>query len=130
MKLRIMGDSIRLRLARSEVRALEQGGRVAQSTRFPGGESFTYELVSSPAAADASARFQASRLTVTLPRDTAMSWCRSETVGIRAAPSLQTGELSLLIEKDFPCLTPRAGEDESDRFSRPAGQADECGTAD
>jgi len=48
----------------------------------------------------------------------ARRWAESEEVGIAATVGLGDGALALLIEKDFPCLTTRPGEDDSDAFGR------------
>ena len=40
-------------------------------------------------------------------------------MSLRGEQSLGDGTLSLLIEKDFKCLTPREGEDEYDGFANP-----------
>jgi hypothetical protein len=64
------------------------------------------------------ASFEAGTLTVSLPPDAARRWGTSEEVEIRATLPLDGGTLELLIEKDFPCLTARPGEDDSDAFRR------------
>ncbi len=118
MKLRIRGDSVRLRLTRGEVQALVQGGAVRERTRVPGGTAFGYELLSDPAAAAVAVRFDGGVLAVTVPAATAAAWAGSEEVALGAELPLPGGALSVLIEKDFPCLTVRAGEDDSDAFAR------------
>ena len=45
MKLRIRGNTLRLRLTRSEVDLIGQGEIVAEVTPFPDGSQFRYELV-------------------------------------------------------------------------------------
>lgn len=44
MKLRLLDDSIRLRLSRSEVVAGGEGSIVEGRTRFPDGSKFTFAL--------------------------------------------------------------------------------------
>jgi hypothetical protein len=56
-----------------------------------------------------------------------IEWCRTEQVGIAAtvtAPGRE--ELSVLIEKDFRCIDPPAGEDQSDTFANPGDQNPGC----
>ena len=49
-----------------------------------------------------------------------MQWADSEQVSIEAVQTIDDGsELKILVEKDFACLTPREGEDESDLFPHP-----------
>ena len=66
-------------------------------------------------------------VTVGLPRADAARWFAPYEVGVRGELVLPDGErLSLLIEKDFPCLTARPGEDDSDAFPRPEGEVPRC----
>ena len=116
MKLRIRGDSVRLRLTRGEVKALLETGSVGEATRFPAGSAFQYRLTAAADCKEAGARFEAATLTVALPAELARQWGESDEVGIRLALALTHGELGILIEKDFPCLTARPGEDDSDAF--------------
>lgn len=117
MKLRIRGDSIRLRLTRGEVAELLERGEVADATHFPAGPALGYRLCADPAAATVSAAFEAGTLQVRLPRATADGWGRSDEVAVRGAVPVGAGSLSILVEKDFPCPTSRPGEDDSDAFS-------------
>ena len=117
MKLRIKGDSVRLRLTRSEVRALLDAGVVAEATHFPGGTELQSVLRTLRGASGIAASFEAGTLTVSLPMEAARRWGTSEEIEIRATLPAGRGALELLIEKDFPCLTTRPGEDDRDRKS-------------
>jgi hypothetical protein len=118
MKLRLKGDSVRLRLTRAEVRSLLEAGVVEEATRFPGGAQLRSVLSTPRDASGIAAGFERGTLTVSLPADVARRWGTTEDVEIRATLPLEGGALELLIEKDFPCLTARPGEDDSDAFSR------------
>jgi hypothetical protein len=48
MKLRLQGNSVRLRLTRSEVERLRDTGIVEESVDFGGGEVLAYRLQSRP----------------------------------------------------------------------------------
>ena len=48
MKLRIRGNTLRLRLSRSEVDSVGQGKEVEESTSFPGGGKLQYVLRQTP----------------------------------------------------------------------------------
>lgn len=120
MKIRIQDNSIRLRLSRSEVQALAADGRVASVTQFPGGPAFHYRVESSPASVMAVASFIDGCISVRLPERSVLAWAASEQVSLSGEQMLENGEqLILLIEKDFACLTPREGEDESDLYEHP-----------
>lgn len=124
MKIRILDDSIRLRLTRGEVERVGKGEVVEGATHFPGGASFRYALergdVEQPGA-----RFDQGRIAVVLPHGTAQAWADGNDVGIEARPAVDGDTtLRLLIEKDFKCLAPRDGEDDTDAFEHPlAGEA-------
>lgn len=117
MKLRIRGDSLRLRLTRGEVRQLRETGSVVETIHFGAGE-LHYELRSADVPAPI-ARFDGARIEVSLPRAQANAWADGDDVGIATEQALPHGRLSLLIEKDFRCLAPRDGEDDGDAFPHP-----------
>ena len=118
MKLRILDDTIRLRLERTEVDALGAGTAVSCSTRFPSGAAFGYRLEAGTSAAEAD--FANGAITIRLPADVLKAWAEDETaVSIRESFELESGALSLLVEKDFECLEPRAGESQANRFRNP-----------
>jgi hypothetical protein len=120
MKLRLRGNTIRLRLSRGEVDALTRTHRVEEAVHFGGGVAFVYALVSSAEAEGLDARFEGSRLTVIAPAKLAISWAQGEEVGMSGERALDGGEpLRILVEKDFACVRPREGEDESDMFPHP-----------
>ncbi|MBC7783637.1 MAG: hypothetical protein H7144_07335 [Burkholderiales bacterium] len=119
MKLRIQGNSIRLRLTRSEVDRLVQDGSVAERTGFPGDSALAYRLRALPALRSPTAGFDGLELLVCVPIKLIETWVTTEQVSIEAnIPNGTPGGLSLLIEKDFACLLPR-GDDE-DSFPNPA----------
>lgn len=128
MKLRIRDNSVRLRLTRTEVDQLRDTGVVAAATAFPGGRNFRYAVESSPACVNPGAFLSDSTVTVRLPEATVRAWATSEQVSIIGERQHENGEvLSILVEKDFACLAPREGEDESDMFPHPgAEQGESC----
>ncbi len=120
MKLRIRDNSLRLRLTRGEVDLLRDEGIIAARTEFPGGRHFEYVVESSPASVKPGAFLSASVITVRLPEAVVRAWANSEQVSISDEMLLDDGEkLGILVEKDFACLAPREGEDESDMFPNP-----------
>ena len=121
MKLRLLEDSIRLRLSRSEVGTAADNGVVECRTRFPDGTEFTYALEAEPEAQSASASYEQNRMTVRLPAAQVSAWASDdEAVSLRGELELASGDkLKLLVEKDFQCLTPRGDEDQSDLFPNP-----------
>jgi hypothetical protein len=125
MKLRISGNSVRLRLTQSEVAEFAETGKVEDRIEF-GGESNThlsYAVTSKSGAEKVSAKLEDGRISVIIPTTVADKWSQTEQVGIRGEQSLPSGKtLRILIEKDFACLTPRPEEDESDNFPHPKSE--------
>lgn len=127
MKLRVRDNSIRLRLTRGEVETVQRDGLVRGRVPFGGGVSFDYVLESSPATVNPEAHMSSNVLTVRLPSNTVDRWAGSDEVSIAAEQVLDGGTpLSILVEKDFACLAPREGEDESDMFEHPLAGSESC----
>lgn len=120
MKLRIRDNSIRLRLSQTEVETANSAGLVRGQVHFAGVNSFEYVLESSPATVKPEAHISNNVLTVRVPRMDIQHWAETEQVSIASEQNLdEGGQLKILVEKDFACLAPREGEDESDMFPHP-----------
>jgi hypothetical protein len=127
VKLRIRDNSVRLRLTRGEVDALRSDGIVQARTAFPGGREFVYAVESSPASVSPGAFLSDGKVTVQLPESAVLAWASSEQVSITGEQQHNNGDkLVILVEKDFACLAPREGEDESDMFPHPQAGEAEC----
>lgn len=124
MKVRLLDDSIRLRLSQSDVVAADQKGFVEAQTRFPDGSVFRFAL-SAAKAGSASAEFTGGRMLVGLPASDISRWANDDTaVSILEEIELPGGgQLKLLVEKDFQCLIDRPDEDQSDLFQNPDSSA-------
>ena len=121
MKIRIQANSIRLRLSQSEVQAFAETGRVEERIQFGTGpgESLVY-IVERAAGRQLSAAYAVGQIIVFVPADACSEWAATDQVGIESEMDLgDGGTLRILVEKDFKCLTERAGEDESDNFPNP-----------
>lgn len=114
MKIRIKGDTVRLRLSQGEVDAIGKFQTVSEHTNFAD-NVFTYSLVVSQEIQQISASFNHNKMEVLIPQSMASLWSSTDQVGIE---SVKDSIPSVLIEKDFQCLTER-GEDESDLFTNP-----------
>ena len=68
MKLRLQGNSVRLRLTRSEVERLRETGLVEESIEFDSGESLVYRLQSRREPGPVEANFRQVVITVTVSR--------------------------------------------------------------
>jgi hypothetical protein len=122
MKLRIKGPTLRLRLTQGEIGALAQHGVVEERVPFAANVSLVYRLRRDSQAREISATYREGVVEIRIPERTAQEWCTNEQVTLAHAQPLPDGELQITLEKDFACLTPRAGEDESDNFPHPDAQ--------
>ncbi|MGH8295263.1 MAG: DUF7009 family protein [Steroidobacteraceae bacterium] len=119
MKLRIKGDSLRLRLSQGEMRVLAERGEVEDRIRFPGGAALRYRLRVDSKSSDISASYDTNLIDIMVSRSLCERWCGTELVTLSASQPLAAGELRLVLEKDWACLAPREGENESDNFPHP-----------
>jgi hypothetical protein len=105
MKLRIHGNSLRLRLSQSDVAQFSKTGFVEESIQFAPGASFAYALESLSSLKTPQALYGNGFLRIQVPGADATDWVRSDRVGISGDQLLESGKhLSILIEKDFQCL--------------------------
>ncbi len=105
MKLRIRGNSVRVRLTRTEVAALGAGKTVSQTTAFSPAARLISSVVVSADAKSPAARFIDSQVLVILPEQQVRHWAESDEVSISATQAVGADEsLALLVEKDFVCL--------------------------
>jgi len=119
MKIRILENSLRLRLKQSEVKQLAEEGSVNQVIEFGVQTALHYTLEKS-ASETIKASFSDSRIVVEVPHILAENWAQSNEVSLSETMSIGENKiLKVLIEKDFKCLTIRPGEDESDMFPNP-----------
>lgn len=122
MKLRIRGNSLRLRLTKSEVAEIDRGTTVEETVEF-GGEPeqrLVYALVSTDDFENPTAEFDSGRITVYIPKLQAQNWAQTNKVKIETEKPIGNGRaLRILIEKDFACLESRAGVEDTDTFEHP-----------
>lgn len=105
MKLRIQGNSLRLRLSQPEVAQFSKTGFVEDSIQFAPGASLTYTIETASALHAPLATYQDHWLRVQVPTSAAQDWYTSERVAISSDQPIDDEKiLSVLIEKDFQCL--------------------------
>ena len=112
MKLRLEGNSIRLRVRKSDLTKLQTKGVITETLVFPNSLNFNYELRTDTNTETVDAQLSATAITVSIPLSMATNWLNSDVVGLEH--TVNNG-LFILIEKDFPC-TDRPWEDTSDTF--------------
>jgi hypothetical protein len=121
MKLRIKGDSLRVRVSRSEVARLLVGECLEETIHFGQQEDakLIYALQQDASVCKPAVQYTQNRVVILIPSDQANAWCLTDQVGIAEEISLGSlGSLALLIEKDFACLD-RSEEDNRDTFPNP-----------
>ena len=122
MKLRIKGNSIRFRLTQSEVEIVEQTGLVKDQIKFSNSISLEYEIKAVTGLEYVEAIYSENKITLKVNESLIRDWAHSDQVTISSSLDLSSNEnLTILIEKDFKCLSPR-DEDESDMFPHPKQQ--------
>ena len=118
MKLRIKGNSLRIRLTKTEVSKLAQTGYLEDQTSFPNNR-FVYALQKVVDAIVLSATFENNKITIFVPASFIEDWVGNNIVGLDTKmPISQTESLYLLIEKDFVCLD-ETTEDQRDNYNNP-----------
>lgn len=125
MKLRIKGNSLRLRLTRSELDRLVNDGRI-EETLWLGADPHSrlvYALEQDAHVEKVMVRYSSNELAVILSSEEVLQWKTAEQIGIYAAISLgPRGTLEVAVEKDFACLS-RSGDDNADAFPNPHAKA-------
>lgn len=120
MKIRIKGNSVRIRIVKTELDNFGKDGFLEEHTEFPNGR-LTYRLESKAGISDLKADIKGSIITVYMPEAMKKEWVGTETVGYRTDMPLGEGNsLFILIEKDFKCLDGEVLEDQSDNFDNPS----------
>ena len=129
MKLRIRGNSIRLRLLKAEINALGRQEQVVETTRLgpDAVNKLTYIVATHTEEATILTNWVDQTLRVTVRHDLATQLAQTDKVSLSEKIVFQDEILKVLIEKDFKCLTVRTDEDESDNFQNPQ-ESHLCGT--
>ena len=121
MKLRIKGNTLRVRVSRSEVARLLAADCLEETIHFSPEPvaKLTYALKQEQSFSRPTVQYTGNRVAILIPADQANAWGTTDQVGIAEKISLgKLGSLGLLIEKDFACLD-RSDEDNEDSFPNP-----------
>jgi hypothetical protein len=120
MKLRIRGNSLRIRVSQTELEQISRDGVASDAIRFGADSALEYGI-EVRGVAPLQARFTGTEVRVIVPESALAKWLAPDQIAISGEQSLASGEtLKILVEKDFTCLAPREGEDDSDLFPNPA----------
>lgn len=120
MKLRIKGNSLRLRISQSEVKQLKDNLQITEEIQFSKDSALRYTLQNQPGLNTIKADYSENSLLISLPETLAKDWLNSDQVGLEGIQeNSENNFLKILVEKDFSCLSPRGDEDESDLLPNP-----------
>ena len=128
MKLRIQGNSLRLRISKSELAKFVETGHLQETVYFgpEQGSELTYTLARDGNRPGLDVEASAGQVKVVVPAEVARTWADSEQVGIEGVVDLGArGKLSILVEKDFACID-RSAEENADTFPNPLAVAHAC----
>lgn len=118
MKIRIKGNSIRIRLTQTELKTFADSGYIEEATEFIDNKLF-YALASSKHVTELSAQMVGNKITLLVPENIAQNWITTDLVGFENKFDIgNEKKLFLLVEKDFVCLD-NTFEDQSDMFPNP-----------
>ena len=120
MKLRIRGNSIRIRVSQLELAEICDRGQVKDRIRFQPGNELTYGLEVSDQIQTLRTVFAASDITIQLPKAQVQAWAKPDEVSLMGSQKIDDEHsLTILVEKDFACLVPREGEEQESLFPNP-----------
>ena len=117
MKLRLRGNSLRLRLNQNDVASLASGRTLTETLTFPGDAKLLYTLRTAESSLDASAQLLASTIAVTLPEEKTRRWAAGDDIGIYFELPTADRVLKIAVEKDLECVD--APAEERDPFEYP-----------
>jgi hypothetical protein len=121
MKLRIKGNSLRLRVTPSEVKQLLRYRVIREHVQLTSNpnDRLTYEVISSLSGAATTVAYRLGTVTVCVPKIQLERWAGSEDVGVYADVAVGADQaLCVAIEKDYACLD-RSDADNEDTFPNP-----------
>ncbi len=124
MKLRIKGDSLRLRISPGEMNRLLESGRIAETICFgpQPHEQLTYALMTNTDQtlldSAMTIRYCTREITVVVSAEQTRVWAKGSQVGIYAMVNAGDAQLELAVEKDFACLDKDDAENQ-DTFPHP-----------
>ena len=119
MKIRIKGNSIRLRPTKTDIQNLKNIGKVEEKTVLGSNQIFQYSLEKNENLENLKATFENSKISVFLPKKEWETLVNTDEITVNGhQENGEEGNLFLLIEKDLKCLD-TTFEDQSDMYENP-----------
>jgi hypothetical protein len=120
MKLRIKGNSIRVRLDRRDIERLIDEGGVEDAVRFGPARVFSYAVEIGVAPRERPiASYTDGRLTIRIDPADAKGWFSGDRIGFDHQQPVEDGIVRVLLEKDLACIDRRPGEEADDAYAFP-----------
>jgi hypothetical protein len=111
MKLRIRGNSIRIRVSKTELARIAETGRIEDTLRFSSDQRLRYGIEVRATGA-VTATFAADAILVALPKARLHLWLRPDEVSVEGSQPIGGGKvLQVLLEKDDATPTRRSDDD-------------------
>jgi hypothetical protein len=118
MKLRIKGNTIRLRLSKKEVEQLCSEGIIREQTNFADA-SFVYSIQREINTDTIKATYKQNELVVYIPSALIKGWETNTIISFdNRSVDGSMPELLVLVEKDFKCID-NSTEDQTDNYENP-----------
>ena len=118
MKIRLLDDSIRIRIQQKELDTLHRTGSVEADTTFGPAQQLVCSLRTEDIPTPLRAEFVQSSIHIEISNASVDKLFSTDLVGVSFEQPAGAGNvLRILLEKDFKCLTPRPGEE--DAFPNP-----------
>jgi len=118
MKLRIKGNSLRIRLTKTEVNTIATNGYLEEETLFVNNK-LVYALLRVDEGNALTATMEQNKITMFVPSALTKDWPANNIISFEAnMPLADNKTLYLLLEKDFVCLD-HTNEDQSDNYDNP-----------
>ncbi len=121
MKLRLKGNTVRMRLDRRDLERLIEHGEVSDSIQFGPGAVFRYAMIVGPSAPECpTAVYACDTMAVIINAIDVREWNATDRVGFEYEHAVDGGgTVRVLIEKDFACIDRPASEADDDAFAFP-----------
>lgn len=104
MKLRIHGNSLRLRISDADLSRLRWEGRLECWMGLGPGRRFTYSIETSHDTDRMTAHFESDALTLLMPREWVDQWTPAEDERLESMQDIDGDQqLHIVVEKDLPC---------------------------
>jgi hypothetical protein len=120
MKLRIKGNSLRLRVSRVDLANLLHDGRIDETIQFtPDARAkLTYGLEIRSCDQEISVQYYDCQVRLVLSTKAAMRWANGDEVGLYGESATDSEPLQLSVEKDYACID-RDDADNAEAFPNP-----------